>query len=156
MKFRRLTIEELKGLEQEFVQFLAANTITGADWKKLKTEELEKANNLIDVFSDLVFEKIIKNIQFLEFKTANDVKIFHCKEEEIILLGLQNKKGSTIDLSDKAQLNKAINSSNIPLQVYGAQKKYSPDRAQELFKMIENGARIAKDGALFKALEALQ
>lgn len=156
MKFRRLTIEELQGLEQEFVQFLAANTVTGDDWKKIKEKEIKKANDLIDVFSDLVFEKIIKDIKYLEFKTTNDVKTFHCKDKEIILLGLQNKKDLTVDLSDKTQLNTAINSSDIPLQVYSAKKHYSPSREQELFKMLQNGASISKKGDLFKALKKLQ
>ena len=35
MKFRRLTLAELQELESEFIQFLAANTVTGPDWQNL-------------------------------------------------------------------------------------------------------------------------
>ena len=36
MKYRRLTIDELKELEQEFIQFLINNGIEGNDWEKIK------------------------------------------------------------------------------------------------------------------------
>ncbi len=156
MKFRRLTIEELQGLEQEFVQFLAANTITGSDWAKLKEHEIEKANELIDVFSDLVFEKIIKDVLYLEFRTEKDIKTFHCQEDKIVLIGLQHKKPSTIDLSDEKQLKKAIEDASSSLQIYFTEKVYTPNRALELFRMLEHGAVISKNGELFKALESLR
>jgi hypothetical protein len=56
MKYKRLTTEELKHLEKEFVNFLASAQITGSDWEKMKANEIEKAEELLDVFSDLVFE----------------------------------------------------------------------------------------------------
>ena len=44
----------------------------------------------------------------------------------------------------------------LQLKVYTAEKGYrNGDREAELFRMIENGASISKDGGLYKAL-ALQ
>ncbi|MEL7221363.1 MAG: DUF6495 family protein, partial [Bacteroidota bacterium] len=82
MKFRRLTLEELNELEQDFVQFLVANTVTGPDWERIKTEQPDKAESLIELFSDIVFEKIIKGVRYLEFKTMDDIKTFQCLEDK--------------------------------------------------------------------------
>ena len=54
MKYRPLHPEELENLREDFVQFLAANSIAGDDWVKLKKEMPDQANQLIEMFSDLV------------------------------------------------------------------------------------------------------
>ena len=61
MKFRRLTNEELQELEKEFVQFLVSNTVTADDWEKIKEDNPERAEGLIEIFSDIVFEKVISD-----------------------------------------------------------------------------------------------
>ena len=153
MKFRRLNIEELSALEPEFIQFLSANTVTAADWQQLKAEETEKANELIDVFSDLVFEKIIKNVQYLDFKTPNDIKSFHCTDDKIYLRGLQFAGSPNIDLRDWDQMMNAIQSTELSLHYYAQEKNYLPNRETELFRMIQNGASISKDGQLFDLIQ---
>ena len=49
----------------------------------------------------------------------------------------------------------------IPLQegqieLYNAQKEYHPNRAKELFQMMENGCLISKEGQLFQVLKDLK
>lgn len=156
MKFRRLTTAELTDLETEFVQFLVANTITGEDWVKLKAEEPEKANHLIDLFSDIVLSKVIENINFLEFRTPKDAKTFHCLEDKIVLNGLIMEGTAEIDLmSDLAPelMMSKLHGADVKLQVYTAEKGYKPDRETELFRMLEAGALISKDGQLFHVIE---
>ena len=77
MKYKRLSIEELKALEKEFISFLASAQITGQDWEKMKVEEASKAEELIDVFSDLVYEKVMNKIQYLEYRDQRSINIFH-------------------------------------------------------------------------------
>ena len=79
MKYRRLTNDELTELEKEFVRFLASNHITALDWEKLKGHDPKRVESLIEVFSDIVFEKILQGIEYLEFKTPTDIKTFHCE-----------------------------------------------------------------------------
>ena len=156
MKFRRLNKEELEELEQEFVQFLVANTITGDDWVKLKDEEPEKAEGLIDVFSDIVFEKVVKNIRFLEYRTPDDIKTFQCLDEKIVLNGLRMEGQAAIDLTTDlppAEMFKQLQKDDVKLQIYTAEKAYVPNREAELFRMIEGGAKISREGELFLAIE---
>ena len=60
MKYKRLSVEELQALEQEFINFLAAAQITAPDWVKMKENEFAKAEELVDVFSYMVFDKVLK------------------------------------------------------------------------------------------------
>ncbi len=158
MKFRRLNKEELAGMEPEFINFLASNTVTGEDWVKLKADKPEKAEKLIDLFSDIVFEKIIKGITFLEFRTPLDVKIFQCLEDKIIMRGIMIQGTDKVDLRENPSpdaIMSIVKETNAKVRTYSAEKQYKPARDLELFKMLENGCLISK-GELFETLEKLQ
>ena len=45
MKFERLSNNELRSLEKEFIQFLVVNGIVAADWEKSKKKMLKKQKN---------------------------------------------------------------------------------------------------------------
>lgn len=159
MKYRRLKPEELAELETEFIHFLAANGIPGPDWEKMKQKEPEKAESFLDIFSDVIFEKTLGNIQYLEFKLPKDIKTFQCLPDKIVLNGLKIEGDTDIDFTrsqDPQEMSQLLANSAAKLQLYTAQKAYHPDRNQELFRMMENGALISKDGALFKTLEGLK
>jgi len=159
MKFRRLTLEELNELEQDFVQFLVANTVTGPDWERIKTEEPAKAESLIELFSDIVFEKIIKGIQYLEFKTADDIKTFQCLEDKVVMNGIRIDGETKVDMRDDLppqELMQQVHEAGAKMQIYSAEKGYRPDREQELFRMLEGGAQISRDGMLFRAIEGFK
>lgn len=159
MKYRRLTLEELAELEKDFIQFLSANGIPGPDWEKIKTEEPKKADGLIDLFSDIIFDKTLENIEYLEFKTPQDIKTFHCQKHKIVMNGLMVEGKSDIDFTqaqDPEEMSQLLSGSGARLKVYTAQKKYHPNRKGELFNMMEGGALISRDGALFKTLESLK
>ena len=159
MKFRRLTKEELQGLEGEFVQFLAANTVTAQDWEKLKAEDITKAEELLNVFSDIVFEKIIRQVVYLEFRSPNDLKTFHCLEDKIILNGLHLEGQANNDLTSDlpaAELMDTFKTADVQLKIYTAEKAYFPDREKEIFRMLETGALIAPQGQWFQTIEQLK
>ena len=75
-KYRLLTQEELKPLEEDFVKFLSANTVAADDWDKIKKEDPKKAEGLIEIFSDIVWEKALEKIKCLEARTEKDMKVF--------------------------------------------------------------------------------
>lgn len=159
MKFRRLTNEELAELEKEFTRFLASNTVTADDWEKIKKETPERAEGLINIFSDIVFEKTISKLEYLEHKTPHDLKIFHCKKEEMELMGLKVEGESDLDFTkDLAPetMMQMLQASNAKLQLYTASKGYKEgDREKEIFEMMQQGCLISK-GELFNTLKNLQ
>jgi len=146
MRFRRLTTKELDILEKDFISFLASNTITAGDWEKLKVEENEQAEDLINMFSDIVLETSLKKVHFVEHCSKSELMFFKCNPKEIILIGLRSKN-SEIDLSemDLGQLKTEMTAS------FSTQKKYSKNREEEVFDMLNQGCSIS-DGKLFEAL----
>jgi hypothetical protein len=159
MKYRKLTIEELVGLEKDFIKFLAANGIPGPDWEKIKAEDPEKADQLIELFSDIIFDKTLEQIEYLEFKSPKDIKTFHCQPDKIIMNGIMIEGEAPIDFTqsqDPQEMSELLAGGGGKLKLYTAQKAYHPSKKEELFKMMEGGALISKDGALFKTLESLK
>ncbi|MBR9923070.1 MAG: hypothetical protein GYB31_19760 [Bacteroidetes bacterium] len=158
MKYRRLNREELGELEEEFVQFLASNQVTAEDWKKLKAEKPGKVEELIGLFSDIVFDKILKETSYLEYKEPRDIKTFYCGPDKIVMLGLFIEGNSDLDFTQNhppEEMMARVKESGAKVKLYRAEKKYKGDRELELFRMMEGGALISREGKLYKTLEAL-
>lgn len=159
MKYRRLRQEELKDLQPDFVAFLASNTITADDWEKIKKDTPDKADELIGMFSDIIFDKVLQNASYLEYKTVNDIKTFHFLADKIVMNGLFVEGNIEFDFKKEMgpeQMMSELKSSGAKLKLYTAEKQYKIGKQEEAFKMIENGALISKDGAIFKLLEGLK
>ena len=60
MKYRCLTSEELKELEQELKHFLIANHVYTEEWAALNKKKDKRVQELIELFSDVVLEKALK------------------------------------------------------------------------------------------------
>lgn len=158
MKYRRLSKSELEELEAEFIQFLVANTVTGEDWIKIKAEHPERAENLIELFSDIVFDKTLDKIEYLEHKTDKELRCFHCQAEKIIMLGLVAQETKDFDFRENLPANQMISrikADGGTIQFFSAEKKYKGDRKMELYRMMENGCLISK-GNLFQILHSVQ
>jgi cag pathogenicity island protein 24 len=136
MQYKRLTTEELTALEKEFIQFLSANTVTKLDWEKLINDNSEKVEELIELFSDIVWDKSIENIKYLEFCGEKNLKTFYCGQDTQTLAEL-------LDLNSKNQ---------IELGFISSEKDYQPNRNQEIFYMIKNGCTISTP-ELFESLK---
>ena len=159
MKYRRLTTQELQELEAEFIRFLAVQSIPADDWETMKVTNPERVEALIDQFSDVVFEKTLLNIEYLEYKTINDIKTFHCQTEKIVMMGLFVEGAVEIDFQEdfsKETLLEIGRNADASLKLYTAEKSYKNGRENELFQMLESGCLISKDGGLFKTLVSLK
>ncbi len=154
MKYKRLSNEELKELEPEFVNFLATNQITADDWVALKASNMDRVNELIDVFSDMVFENVLKKIKYVEHVTRQDWMVFHCKEEELHMIGIQLSDESGLDLTDPdffEQWNQAPDS--IGITMYSKEQAYSEEREKIIFQLLESGCSIVDEKVFNTLLE---
>ncbi|GAA5221110.1 DUF6495 family protein [Membranihabitans marinus] len=159
MKFRRLETDELTALEPEFIRFLAANQVTASDWEKLKAEDVEKAHGLIDLFSDIVFEKILSGVDYLEQRDPKTIRIFKFEEEKVVMNGLTVKGSDVIDLTkdqDAAVLKQLFEMSAGKLNIFSGEKKYRKPKLEEIFDLMEKGCLILKDPTIFDTIEKLK
>lgn len=157
MRYRKLRKDELFELETEFVRFLAANTVTADEWERLKKEQNDQAEKLIELFSDLVFQQTLEKIEYLQRRAPKDLQTFHCLPDKILLRGLRVEGPSEVDFTRNetpAQMMEQVRASSAELQVYRAEKAYSKVRELELFEMMEQGCLISK-GEMFGLLDQL-
>jgi hypothetical protein len=156
-KYRRLTSEELELLEDDLIQFLAANSVTADDWERLKQEEPDKAMALIDRFSDIVFEKVLSKEVDLEHRSPKKLKLFRCEEERIRLMGLDLPSESPIDMTDPEAFRELMEDPKkhgTGAELYKAEKGYNKEREEEIKEMLDQGCRLTEK-RLFTLLEKL-
>lgn len=151
MKYRRLTGEQLEALEKEFIEFLVVNGITADDWQKIKDKDSEKANKFIDLFSDVVFESIMRKVEYILWQSPKEIRAFQCLSEKMVLVGMKVGEDSSIDLTNTDEISQAMKNPPENIQIYTTDKAYTDARESELFQMLENGSFIS-DGKIFKAL----
>ena len=80
MKYSRLTKEQFEELQEEFINFLAAQSITGMEWDEIKRVKPEVAEEELDVFSDLIWEGVLNNASYLENISAHQLFLFKVEE----------------------------------------------------------------------------
>lgn len=154
MKYKRLSNEELQELEAEFVNFLASNQVTAPEWLDLKATHQERVEELISIFSDMVFENVLKKIKYLEHVTRQDWMVFHCKEEGLHMIGIQLSDESGLDLTDPdffSQWDQAPDS--VGITMYSKEQAYSEEREKVIFQLLESGCTIAEEKLFTMLLE---
>jgi len=154
MKYTRLTKEQFEELHQEFINFLATQSITADEWATIKTNKPEVAEQELDVFSDLVWEGVLTNAKYLENISPQHMYLFHLAETQIELVGLKLKNDS-VDLTTRegfSWLRENIMSDDVEL--FNAKKDYSEDKQFNKFELIQQGSMITQ-GDLFKYFEKL-
>ena len=153
MKYSRLTKEQFEELHQEFINFLATQSITSDEWQNLKENKPELAEMELDVFSDLIWEGVLNKAEYLEHISAQHMYLFQLSEDKmyVIALTLKNEVDITTIEGYKWLQNNLMDENVEFLQ---ADKDYTEDKNLDKFKMIEQGAVITK-GELFKYFEKL-
>ncbi len=146
-KYRRLTIDELGELEKEFVDFLVINGIVASDWVKIKQEDSEAAELIIDQFSDVIFEGTMRKVEYLKFVSEKSIKCFQCLANKIVLVGMDAELDSDTNFLENNDWQRSTEG----LKVYTTSKPYKEVREKEIFSMIQSGASIA-DGQIFKTI----
>ena len=54
MKYQRLSNAELENLKDDFIRFIASQGIDADTWQKMKSTQLAQAEEIINIYSDLV------------------------------------------------------------------------------------------------------
>jgi len=147
-KFRKLTIEELELLESDFIEFLVINGITAVDWEKIKIQNPEKADILIDGFSDVIFAAILRKVKYLEHLSPKSLKLFCCDEDQILLTGVDLRIESKLSFPENTNITEFIKENAVDLEIYRTQKRYTKDRLVEIYSMMESGC-FKTDGKLY-------
>jgi hypothetical protein len=149
MKYTRLTKEQLEELHQEFINFLATQSITAAEWETIKRDKPEVAEEELDIFSDLIWEGVLDKVNYLEHFSANQMFLFNIDQVKINLIAVKIEKDD-IDIrtpSGYQWLQKNLMDDSVNL--YTSSKVLKEDRNKDIFALIQQGAVITK-GDLYR------
>ena len=154
MKYARLTKDQFEELHQEFINFLATQSITADEWQMIKTNTPEIAEEELDVFSDLVWEGVLNNAIYLEHISPSQMHLFSIEEDFMHLITVKIiQKNIDITTTEGYQwLRENLMDDNV--QFLQAKKEYSDDKNRDKFDLILKGAVITK-GELFQYFDKL-
>ncbi|MFD1316334.1 DUF6495 family protein [Namhaeicola litoreus] len=154
MKYQQLTKEQLKEFHEEFAVFLASQQITKDEWEEIKTNRPEIAEEELNLFSDVVWQKVLDNVYYLEHFSQKTLNLFKCLDDNIQRIVVEVDKVD-FDFLDTDNFNWFLDQSKDPsISYFRGQKAYSNERNLELFDLIQKGSVISK-GELFNAVEKL-
>ncbi|EGV44056.1 hypothetical protein BZARG_1402 [Bizionia argentinensis JUB59] len=153
MKYARLTKEQFEELNQEFINFLATQTITADEWTDIKINKPEVAEEELDVFSDLVWEGVLNKVDYIEHISPQQIHLFHLKDDTMKLVAIKIK--NPIDLTTPEGFSwLRENLMDEDVEFSQAKKEYSKDKNSDKFQLIQQGGVITK-GDLYKYIHQL-
>jgi len=154
MKYERLTKEQLEELHQEFINFLATQSIAQKEWKQIKEKQPQVAEKELDIFSDLIWEGVLTKSEYLQNSSSQQLFLFKLAEKEMTLIVVKNTNSSKdiTTTSGLEWLQNNIKSDSVNL--YTATKSYSEERNLDVFELIRQGAEIT-EGVLFEQLSQI-
>ncbi len=139
MKFRILTNEELTVLEEDLKAFLIVNGVDGSEWERINKNTPEKAIALVELFSDMVLEKVYNKLQYLEFRSPKSCMVFNCGANETALISLQLNEESPADLSTPESIHTALVQHTTDIQFFKHSRKHQESREEEIHQLIVQG-----------------
>ena len=149
MKYTRLTKQQLEELHPEFINFLAAQSITANEWATIKETRPQVAEEELDVFSDLVWEGVLSKVAYLENISAQQMHLFHTSEKEMKLVSVK-VMNPEVDLTTPVGFSWfKKNWQSDFVEYLTASKAYTEDKNLDKFKLIQQGAVITK-GELYR------
>jgi hypothetical protein len=113
----------------------------------------EKVTFLLDKFSDLVWEKILNQCNYLEFSTPSQLFLFHTKKNSVDALVVKSVD-IVQDLSTPIGFQWMLkNISSDYISLFNASKIYTPNRTEFIYSYLKKGA-VLSDGQYFKHLKS--
>ena len=124
MKYTRIPTDELEKLEEEFVNFLVMNGIIADEWVAIKENEPLNADEIINQFSEVVWESILRSTKYLNKVEEESAYYFKCDTDKIYLI--------KVDKTEAAA------------EQFSTSKEYNKTRELELFEMLQSGCTISE------------
>ena len=153
MKYRQLTKEQFESLHHEFAQFLATQKIDKNEWKTIKENQPQVAEEELNLFSDLVWEEVLNKVLYLEHFSKHSINLFKTEKDQMHRIVVQvNKEVDLFAQNDYEWLLKNPNDESI--EYLTGKKSYTTERNSEIFDLIEKGSQISK-GELFEYFSRL-
>tara|TARA_A200000113_G_scaffold225010_1_gene244491 strand:- start:1875 stop:2348 length:474 start_codon:yes stop_codon:yes gene_type:complete len=153
MKYTRLSKEQFENLHEEFSLFLATQSIDKIQWDQIKSQNPSLTEELLDLFSDMVWDKSLNKIIYLENRSDHHFFLFKCEDSQIDLILIQLDKScpSLLQEDYKQWLSKHLADSSV--SIFQSTRSFENGFKEEKFKLMEKGASVS-DGKTFEDLKS--
>jgi len=142
LKYRVLTKEELLSLETEFKQFLILNELHDAEWRQLASQNPEKAQGFIDLFSNIVLEKAYQKVPGLLQIGKDFLCVFHLEDETWKLYHFNTKNAALLDAIHIDNFVEELLKHTSAFEFHIGSKESSSQKAATVHELICKGAVI--------------
>ncbi|WP_417266501.1 DUF6495 family protein [Brumimicrobium sp.] len=154
MKYTRLQLQDLKDLEKEFVEFLVLNGIPAEDWEKMKKNDIEKVEGIIDQFSDVIWESVLRKTEMVELRRKDTLTVCRVVEGELSTLVIKTYDGD-IDLTHANEVENALSDlENYEVNV--RVDKITKPVTEQLFELLQIGFYITKNEKYKEVIDKLK
>ena len=131
-------------MHQEFINFLATQSITADEWEHIKRDKPEAAEEELDIFSDLIWEGVLNKVEYLEHFSSNQIFLFHITTATIELIAVK-VENEAIDITTREGYQwLQTNLMDDAVNIYTSTKAISEDRNKDIFALIKQGANITQ------------
>ena len=159
MSYRILRRDELEELEPQFVRYLAAQGIDAELWSKIKVTDEGRAEQLLSGFSQMVFEDVLGRAQYLEQRFAKQLLCYRAGPEQLHLRGIiVQGEAPGVDLTADVPaevMMQQVQAHGASVKLLTASRSYRQQRSQDLYELLEQGAKIAPTAELYDLLDSL-
>jgi len=93
MKYQRLSKEQFEILVEEFSKFLAVHGIDKPEWERLQTSEVQRVDDLLDEFSDLIWKGVLSKVKYLENLSEHFIYLFSREDNGLELIAVEAQVG---------------------------------------------------------------
>jgi len=154
MKYTRLTKEQFEALSSEFATFLAAQSIDKPQWDDIKTHDSTRTDELLDLFSDLIWEGVLNGAEYLEHYSEKHVFLFHLGQARIesVVIKVLDDGVNLLDANGMTFLREQLFSDLT--EIRRGSKPYASDRNADIFSLIQQGA-VLSDGNFYTKLSQI-
>jgi hypothetical protein len=144
MKYQRLSKEQFEILVEEFSKFLAVHGIDKPEWERLQNSEVQRVDDLLDEFSDLIWKGVLAKVKYLENLSEHFIYLFSREDNGLELIAVEAQVAG-LDLRTSEGF-KWLKQNYLDERVIyrRATKAYSEDPFKDLFELIQKGAVITK------------
>lgn len=154
MKYIRLTKEQLEELHPEFINFLATQQIDKNEWEQIKNNKPEIAEEEIDVFSDVIWERALTNVKFVDHFSKNFIFLFQCFENHLESLVIKTTNTEVDFFTNEGIEWLGLNLFTDDVEINHGKKPVGEYRNEAIFELIKDGGIISK-GELYSKLITL-
>ena len=130
----------------------------GTAKEKIKLQEQDRVESIIEEFSDSIFESTLTNVDILEQRLKNSITLYYFESKTLFFIRIETKTDGYFNFENEFKINELadlIEKSSDNISIFRGQKKGIEDKKMEFFHLLESGCKISKNEILLKYLQEL-